>query len=1176
MKLFFPFSTLIALLVTLLPGQNTDPLVYTVGNSYDLGDGRSCNYLLWQPGDFSATYGKRFAVYGKTGESDSPTPFVRLSIQTVQTSPSAIQALLKLGATFDHDAAALPERVTALHFESRSLPIPPGFVMPTEITPEVAQRLAQILSTASTDPEILQSLVSLGRAHPGVMLSMGHAFAIEVATASLNTYEVREVGPADTDLRVVGRVTLKATGRSSLPPPGRPFPNPHPVDPNLQLAASAKDHLNVRLRWGMSKDLRNALPKTYGFNLYRLPKQPGLDPLTITTEELALAVGGAARVNDLPIAASELFTDGEAADLNIKREVFFYADDKNPPLDPFVDGETFYYYVAARDIAGHPGPLSPPTEITMCDRLPPSQPSILTVENVFDFASANLSDRTGNQHLRAIIRQVPELPVENRATSYRIYRWHSATDWQRHGGNPDFNFVGEVEHIEGAEFVVFDDNNAADLDTDYVSPAKNGPDTGAAMASTESDFNMGKTFWYTVRAVDSAACDPPNMSGHSGALYGVLRDRVGPERPRGQIERCYCRADIEGQGTTSAPYEQYGLASSFQGAVVRVSRAIPNDRLKIFQKIKSFEVEVGSFDDQGGAFTALYSRVSYFQGMSPFGEMVIPIEEVEGRLIRVRIRLDDRTTSPWATFSYGKNPESKEIQVYHTQGYVGTLCLPVVGTPGAIPPAHYPVGESGTLTGISGTVNITPGSREARVYRRVGKTSPLQLVFKTAGDSLPPGVPWQENAPVVTNGVEVCYFAQLFDEHGNGSPLVRIGCVTIVNDDFGIPILSEPEALPALGGQGVLKMSWFCDPVGIDRFEVWIASESGGEPVLISPDLSGKLDSSSNPVLTTPTGDELTFCIYQTPRLATGFGNGAEFEITLQVPYGKKYYYAIRPVGEMVPDGGGAFTRAEGDFSNLVCSAYAAPGDPKQPVVPWPARPLPGSASIIQPIAHYTQVEGPFYATAISPDSMRSEGCSGAILVGALPAPVDGKSDKPGIVFAPAEVDPKSWFFHYRKQADGPQTDQTESILGFVVYRHQVPSERFPEARPNLVQITPLIDRVTHYPDPFTKSTVIDDPFLLFKSFEDTSAPDFFVPYQGTFSRDPATFTLNTAVASAALNPYLQFPPEYAIGETHEATTMWVRDTLPVTRGASYQYLIVHFTERGEIARVIPTNLISH
>ncbi|MGC6564505.1 MAG: hypothetical protein ACON38_02720 [Akkermansiaceae bacterium] len=1176
MKLFKSIALGLSLLSAPLSAQNADPLVFTVGNSYETSPGKVHNYLLWQPGDIATTYGKRFAVYGKPGIASSPNPYIRLGIQTVQTSPSAIQALLILGGQFDKDASSLPARITALHAEAQAQPLPPGFTMPTDIDMVVAQKLGQIMSTASTDPEILQSLISLGRAHPGVMMCMGHGFSIEVPDSNVDTYEVREINGANADIRVVGRVTLDASSPYSLPAPGRPFPNPHPVDPDLQLVASAKDHLNVRLRWGTPDPLREALPKTYGYNLYRVPKL-GVDPFTITTEALALAEPGAVRVNDLPIAASDLFTDAEAADLGVKREVFFYADDNNPPAQPFSDGDTFYYYVAARDIAGHPGPLSGPTEITMCDRLPPSQPAILTVDNVFDFDSADVSARKGNQHLRVVIRQVPDAPAANAAVKYRVYRWHSATDWQRHGGDPDFNFIGEVAHVPGQPTVFFDDDDASDLDTDYVNPTNNGPDTGAAVAQSESDFNMGKTFWYTVRAVDDVACDPPNLSGHCGALYGVLRDRVGPDKPTGNIERCFCSPRLDNGQLETIRFEEYDLDSDFPGAVIRVNRS-QKESSQIFRKIRSFEVEIYDQKDQGTPIEVLFSRTYYFKGVAPFGDVISPIPEKDGRFLRVRIRLDDRTASSWFSGRYEPNVETPGLMNRHNiDGSVIKICRPVVGVPGRIPLGHFPIGDDGSITGITGSVVITPGTREVRVYRRVGHTSPLQLIFKTAGDSLPANVNWDEAGPVVTNGVEVCYFAQLFDEHGNGSPLVRIGCASIVNDDFGIPLLADPEPLPPLGGQGVIKLSWFCDPVGVERFEVWVADEAGEEPTLAAVDLTGKLDTGSNPVLTTPEGDDLSFCIFQTYTIDSGFGDGAEFELTLQVPYDRKYYYAIRPVGPMIPNELGEYSRAEGDFSNLVCSAYAEPAAPGQPVVPWPARPLPGTANISQAVSSFTRSEGPFYATAISPTNMLNNGCSGAILVGKLPGIRAEQDDFATTTTLTApEGNPLKWLFHYRKQSDGGPTNQTESIRRFVVYRHQVNSTRFPDARPNLVQITPLIDRITFYTDDKTGAYRIDDPFFLFKPYNQTSSTDFFVPSAGTFSRNPATFSLNTAEVASVDNEYLQLPDRFPIPRDYEGRTMWVKDTLPVTRGANYQYLIVHFTERGEIARVIPTNIISH
>lgn len=1174
-----------AFLCVPLFAQNSDPLVFTVGQTYSTnGNTTRHNYLLWQPGDAATTFGKRFAVYAKDGVANDSAPYTRVSIQKLQTSPSAIQALLKLGDEIDADQGFLPMRITALHAEAQAQPLPSAYVFPTEIDAEVAQRLAQVMEVASGDPEVLQSLVSLGRAHPGVMMAMGHAFSIQVSPTSVKTYEVREVTAGNQDVRVIGRVTLDAATPYSLLAPGRPFPNPHPVEESLQLVASGKDHLNVRLRWGLSDAFRETFPKTYGFNLYRVPKANALSPNLITTAEDAVAKG--IRVNELPVSASDLFTDAEAGDLSVKREVFFYADDKNPPGDPFVDGEQFYYYVAARDIAGHTGPLSPPTLITMCDRLPPSQAAILSVDNIFDMENAEPGAGKGKQNLRVIIRQVPETPAENRAFSYLIYRWHSATDWQRHGGDPDFNLIGEVKHVKGKYTVYFDDNDPGDIDTDYVSAVENGPDTGSATAQGEGDFNMGKTFWYTVRAVDDVACDPKNLSGHCGAMYGVLRDRVGPPKPEGTIIRCFCTTEVLVDDLNKdvddlfqrVDKTTYDLNPDFPGFVVRVTREDDENQGKPLAKVAGFEIEVGTREDPD-IFTAKYSRIHFFQGAAIFGDLIVPLEDRRiGEWIRVRSRLVDGTTSSWRYLALqGNSGPDTSIQIYGFLTEVEGECEVIL--PDAVDVfafAHQPEGLDGKITGVCGTVETTATVHEVRVYRRIGHTSPLQLIFKTAGNSLPATVDWKEAAPILVNGIEACYFAQVLDEHGNASALVRLGCVMIQNADLGTPLLADPQLLAPVGNLGELTISWFSDPVGVERFELWAADESASELELVSANLSGKLSTMSNPVLTTPDGDELSFCVFQSGTLASGFGTGGEFEATIKVPTGRKIYYAVRAVGPMVNDGAGNYHRVEGPFSNLVFANYTIPGDPLQPVIPWPDRPLPGVAGINQNVDAYQPGEGPFYAQALTPANMNNLGASGLILVGRFPAPIGGEGYKNGQSLFPGQALPSDWLFSFRKQASDEQSShQLESIRRFVVYRHQIISDRFPNAKPNLVQITPLIDKLTYYVDPLTQLRKVDDPFFIFMPYTRTLDVDAYVPSGGQFTRNPNSFSLlPVGTGPVSQLPYLKIADRFNDGYVRK--TMWVKDHQPVTKGANYQYLIVHFGERGEIDRVIPTNIISH
>lgn len=1147
--------------------QNTDPLVYTVGKTLPANEDKAFyDYLLWQPGDATATFGRSFAVYRKDGDADAIAPFSKISVQKLQTAPAPILAMLKLGAKFGADHASLPERITALHAEALAKPLPEDAEIPTGITPEVAQKLSQIAGIASDNPEVLQSLLSLGRVHPGVMMSIGHAFAIKVDSGSLSTYEIREIDGNGADLRVVGRVTLNQAKPHQLVAPGRPHPNPHAVNSKLQLAASAKDHLNVRLRWSMSDELRTQIPHTYGFNLYRVPAKSVEDPEEVLTADEALEAGGT-RVNILPAIAESIMTEAEASNLAVQPEVFFYADDKNPPEDVFQNGETFYYYVSARDIAGHPGPLSPPTEVTMCDRIPPSAARISAIENVFDIENADPGTQTGKQHLRVIIRQVPEAPVEDRAYFYRVYRWEAANDWQRMGEDPEVNLAGIVPHKTGAVFTSFDDNN---------------PVTGAHIVENENDAMMGKTVWYTVRSVDRAACLPRNLSGHSSAVYGVLRDRVGPPNPTGVIERCFCVPRLsEGERIETQDYQSFGLSPDFPGFIVSVDRRKKDDRTGIFKKIKGFQVQVGRIigdPDKGTVFSSFFNRIYHYEGFQGFAHLPIPREEMDGQTLRVRAFTDDKTFTPWQQMGLqGKGDEGKAtLGIYQFLASTTEECERIIDPPGGIPPIHESPGDDGRVRPVCGQVNTNAATREVRIYRRVGHNAPFQMINKLAGDSIPLIYEWKEPATISVNGTEVCYFAQLFDEHGNGSALVHLGCVTIKNDDLGTALLSDPQPLPSNSDKAYVKLSWVCDPVGVDRFEVLAAAE--GQPLveLESSQLTGPLEKEAPTTLPISEDTDLAFTTYQTPSLESGYGDGGEFSLITEIPVGTTVYFTVRAVGKMIPGSDPeSFSRAEGDFSNTVSTSYVEPLEGPQDVIPWPARPLPTVAKLDIPVTAYERGEGPFYAHAVNPELMNQYKASTLILCGVFPATSNSDKDLFEAGF-PAPDNPLKWLFRYRLQS-GTETStaENEAIFPFVVYRHQVPSELFPNAVPNLVQVTPLIDRIGHVPNPADGSTLLArDPLFVFQPYERTFPTPLPVPGSGTFSRDPEDFQTfippNTTRQSV---PYLDLgaPPS---GKAVTPTGIWLRDAVPTTAGARYQYLLVHFNPRGEIQQVIPTNQV--
>ncbi len=1166
-------------LSSLSQAQNPEKLLYTVGKTFTTNAGSTKHdYLLWQPGDIANTYGKRFAIYSKAGDADATSNYTLLSVQMLQTSPSAILALLKLGESMDADGASLSGRITVLHAESQGTPQLVGTI-PAALDLDVAQKLAQIMKTASTDPEILQSLLALGRTHPGVMMSMGHGFSIKVAPSALTTYEVREVNASNVDVRVIGRVTLQANAPQALVAPLRPHPFPNKVDANLQLAASAKDHLNVRLRWGTPDTLRALQPHTFGYNVYRVPDAPGFNPATVTTAAQALTTG--VRVNNLPIPASDLMTDAEAANTAFKDDVFFIADDKNPPNDRFKDGETFWYFAAARDIAGHAGPLSPGTKVVMCDRLPPSQPSIHTVENVFGIAGSDPAAGTAAQHLRVVIEQTANIPVENKAKSYRVYRWHMANDWQTHGKNINVNFIGSVNHDPAKKFVTFDDNNPFDFDVDGLA----GVDTGSSVATNQNSAMMGKTVWYTVRSEDDAACVPKNLSGHCSPVYGVLRDRVGPPAPSGFINRCYCFPIINIlDRVEQVANKDYNKEDDFTGIVVRVART-DRENKELFEKVKSFDIQWGSITEKE-TFTPLYSKTFQFSGKQRFKDVVIPfIGGGEKYSVRVRSKTDEKTFSEWRSISVTAatpQPSKPLMNFYQFFAAVKKNCVPV--DTGTMPPSDV-IDPDGNINVITGVVNLTPGVREVRVFRRIGHDGTMTMIAKTAllEDALQYN--WKEDAASLQNGVEACYYAQTFDEHRNSSPLIKLGCVILRSDNIGTPLLADLEFFGAVSsGTGQAKVSWFCDPVGVDRFEVWVASSSGIFPIRItSPDLTPVVISEAQLSQTTADGTELLFETFQTKRLESGFGSGGNFSITVDIPAGEDLYYIIRPVGPMIEEPTmNKHTRNAGVFSNMVHGTWIEPVTGPQAVIPWPARPLPDVANIVNFILTMTTGEGPFYAHPLPAARSNYYKASSLILMGVFPAVTDSK--EPNIASFSNDRDPIKWIFKHRPQANlGSGTDALDSSVPFVVYRYQVPSTRFPNAKPNIIQITPMIDRMAYKKDVDSPSLTSRDPFFVFQGLQNKEVYELPVPLGGFFTRSQTpgvpSYSLGVPTAASASIPYLK--PAYTNPNAQQIkgitpTGMWLKDSHPAARGASYQYLIVHFDPRGEISKVTPTNIVKH
>lgn len=1120
-------------------GQNANELLTTLGTTVQHA-GKHHVYLLWQPGDAGSTLGKQFSIHSKSGDADAPGSYTRLGIQTLQTSPHAIRALLELGEKLDPAAAGCYDRIDGIH---RDLTLqaanPPA--SPVDVSLDAAEKLAYIIQAAATDNRLLTRLFFLGRAHPGLMQTLGHGFSIPVA-AGIHTFEVREVDLSDNDIRVVGRITLDTASPVVPAAPAAPFQVFHPVATGSQYTINAKDNLNARLRWGVGPALRGQIPHTFGFNIYRVkrttaeslgwhvtPPTPAQINAAVAARDPADLAPDVAAANEIPVLVTDLLTPAQAADASNRDRIDFSDDGVwykgavgAPVRRPYSDGEQFYFFVAARTITGSTGLLSPGTLVTMCDRLPPNPPSIFSVTSNFvrPAAPADWAAQGGSQFLQVKIRQIPEGNPSEIAVGYYLYRWESSQEYLNFIGNPVHNRIGAIiPHAPGATFITFNDNGA-----------------GAPTLATYAD----RSVWYTMRAVGATACSGEVLSGHSAPMSGVLRDFKAPDGPAGSFLVCRSLPNVSWTRRDEKRAVENGLPTSFTGLTVEVQRTSP--------AIVEADIEVSLSGVSGISRTLCNQRLSYRTGNNvrinlPYRE---PSSDNVGMTITVRAISANGLVSAPAMKNIFANQETPYVAHLFTAN-APRQCVEVSM---ATPPVHESSEADGSVNVINGSITfpLGQGVREWRVYRRVGTDGALSLIAKAEGDSIPnPGI-WEDDALPAENGVNVCYYGQIIDQNANPSPLSILGCATLVNPDLPTPMLAEADIVAETPNGIKIKLEWFCDPVGVDRFEILCAADGGGIPNLTG--LSDALDNSAITGLLAERPD-LEFYPYQTPRVGGVIGSGPAFGMEIIAPIDKPLLFAVRACGP------GEYPRTHGSVSNVVTARWQPLVSGPQPVIPWPARPMPGDFEHRRPIETYAAGEGPLWPTVMP----TGYGFHTGILIGLTRHPITRTSTRTSTLVNTTTT-PDTWLFKLR-QSTG-DASQLGNLMPFMVYRYQVASSKFPSARANLVQCTPLIDRISGV---YVKSLKEEgyqlfDPFLLFVASAQSSIQ---VPYSGTWT--------DSVMPSLNYPDILVNRPTYLKNSTG---MIFVKDTLPVTQGAKYRHLVVQFEERGEIKRIIPLEPVQH
>ncbi len=1060
-------------------------IVYTVGTVAQDTNGQHWAYILWQSTTPALISNRVFAVYSKFGEATNPAPYVRRSVVMTQTDARVIEPLLRRGAALGDDLFKLQDDLLQIF----------GNLMPSNAISR-ADQLSAVIRGSLTDAKYYQNLMLLARNHAGINLALGMADAELIPPASTQTFEVRVYDMIqDKDIAVIGRVTVTAGSPTVLPAPGAPVIVPE---------NSPRGDLNVKLRWSMPDPLRRLGLMQFGYNLYRMERTYALGhgwnaatppPINVLSNLAVTSPNIVKRVNRAPLTPRKSFSFAEAANVFPPAgdtNTFFIMDDdgrgrSNYVNNGWVNGAQFFYYVTARDVLGRDGFVSQGVLATVCDRMPPMPPRNVHVVNDYKY---DVGTMTSNQALRVIWKQ--NINTNDTTTNYWIYRWTSITQMHALSGDISNHLIGVVAHVPGATF-----NNYLDV----------GP------TSPKTATDLGKTFWYTVRAGDAGACRQ-NLSGPGGPAWGVLRDRTGPDAGVGIIEiNClrpltrYVRSQIFSY-REAEPENFY-----FHLTATRLDQRF--EWAQFYCVIRYTSFAGGTTINQTNDFGQIY-----FQGGPSASAWWTPPRSPDGGQysvsvdIRCRAGLFNGKVSNFAIANQLELPPAGTYAQVDFEAYTINERLRADQKDRDCR-EHDPGGPGGS--GVSGTNNIgviifpTPGSKEYRIYRRVDD-GPLSLICDGAISNIFALYECFENAPPV-NGGTICFYFQLLDEHGNPSPMVNIGCIdTAPVEPLPIPVLTKLTPTGNTNAAG-MNISWFCPPYGVDRFEVRIAGSP--TPPVTNVTFSSILAFTGAPPATmtySNSNGEGTnvFYAYITPKAGPAFGNnGPQFLVPANIQIGKTYIVTVRALGK----NGNA-----GEFSNFETFIWGETNVPS-PQVPWPKRPLPSTNASFFALAFFLS------PTSSAPVLRTSSFEGNGVLVGAANIPRSfvnpGRDGQPPTISAATPYNPH----------DALETNAAgQVIFPCALYRYQVPNANFPTVSGDVIQVSPLMEKIAYEVNIVPgkqPTTIIWDPFI--------------------------------AVTSVS-------------GQTSNALYLWIRDTQPQISGARYRYVLVRLKENREIDQLIQSN----
>jgi len=1052
--------------------------------------------------------------------------------------------------------------------------------------PGTAEQLASVVRRAATDHDIAASLRQLSTGSPAIAMACGLAWGgpLDVAVGQEVTLEIRLFDPvACVDIGVVGRVSFLAGQAQPLPAPGEPVEVPDLTQTghlNIKLRWSQPDDLRRKSLLSLGFNLYR-MPEAFAIS-------QGYDvgsPNTAALLQLASTQpGNVRRINTGALFASKLYSTTDIADFTSDPRTFFLIDDNDRSKKnaagqalgaPFADGATYRYFVTARDLLGRDGDVSQGGAAIACHRLPPPAPTGLAAvcEHEFDEANQVASDPM----ILSWTANAPDNP-ELVTSRYEIIRGLSTGDPQiggnvndganlerytpsllvpfasvLHGQQPTFTDPSPCVSAAGNTCwyvvrAVFD-GACGPIYSDPSPPIfacirKTGAPLPPPICSTDTNVPLAAV------ALQSSATE----AGPAGAANIEYRVRATCRRENAGVVWAQFRLR-RGTVQLEEPVRVY-FPAEFDSAEPPVETEFLI-RTKVAPANATLECTVGTdAGAESGIATANFSfvaapsrRVLNFTSCACSMSDPPPTGALRNQLV---------ASVPLGSASVGTNgngytvynvlaSEDAPVVLQRFSGgqwldrgsafvAMGKVAVPTgageafraLRILAAIPPAqrcsHQRVANGGGLVPVPLRVCMTEGTNEYRIYRRIDD-GPTTLIAQGEGpyaSATVKEISHEDGSLPVSSGRAV-YFAQMIDRNGNASPLAQIAqCVNLVATP-PTPVLQEPKPLLE-NGVAKVSLGWFCPPVGVERFVVFMEpQETGAPPPTFDELLLATIVNVKERHQVFDSRLDARLSVFASNRFSTGrvggptFQPGPDFTVTAKVQRNVSYKIWVKAIGTT---GGESGPSEQFDF------VWRNPPPPPivgvEPKVPWPARPL-SAAVEFHPLVKaeaLNHVDYPYDGGFPYPAGVK---------IGEYP--IIEEFDLPHAAQDPltlyqSGVDPND-YLHLGKPG-------SKRLLPAVMYRRQVANAVFPEVTGDTIQVSPLVKAIAFeriFIGGGSGYALIFDPFIGFRYRPVPGGPD--------------------------------------------VLDIFLLDTQPAIEGAAYHYYLVRFRDDGEVDSVVDAGEIT-